>query len=588
MDSKLSDMDVEKKPYDSSLDDLSGDYTSEQAPQQSKWKQFFTDFKRPDQHDFETTGMTPEEISFTLIQRSKPPLKKRHLRMVAAAGGIGTGLFIGTGSSLKNGGPAALTIGFGIMGICIVCTMCAMGELGVRYPVPGSFTTYASRFLDPSWGFMLSWMYAFNWMVVIPLEIVAASMTIHYWSSDNNSAAHANVVVWVPLFYVALLALNIFGAKGYGEAEFFFGLIKVCAMVGFIIFSIVITAGGGPVPYRGAKYFDDPGAFANGFKGVVTVLVSCAFAFGGTEISGLAACETANPARSIPSSVRQVLWRTITFFIVGTLMLGFMLPFKGDPRLGTDDGSGQSVSPFVLAIEHAGVSALPSIFNSVIIISVFSVANAAIFASSRTYVAVGLAGYGPKWLTKWLTYIDRRGRPLGALSICFGFALLSFVAASDAHVEVFNWLYAFSALSFLYAWGSVCACHIRVRMAMKRQGISTSELQYKSSTGVIGSYIGLIICIAVFGLQWWTSLFPLNSSPNARIFFQADLSVPIVIIMYVGHKIYTKSPLYIKLEDMDITSGTRAVTEETIREAEIEAERLKNANILQKLGNMLC
>lgn len=582
--------DLEKKiSLDNAISEnlSSDDFQSEKAPQ-SKWKQFFSDFKRPNEHDFDSTGMTHEQIAFTLIQRSKPQLKKRHLRAVAAAGGIGTGLFIGTGSSLKNGGPAALTIGFGIVGICIVCTMCAMGELGVRYPVPGSFTTYASRFLDPSWGFTLSWLYAFNWMVVIPLEIVAASMTIYYWHTDNNSAAHVNVVAWVPLFYVALLALNLFGAKGYGEAEFLFSTIKVCAMIGFIIFSIVITAGGGPVPYRGAKYFDDPGAFANGFKGVVTVLVSCAFAFGGTEISGIAATETKNPAHAIPSAVKQVLWRTIIFFIVGTLMLGFMLPYNGDPRLGTDDGSGQSVSPFVLALEHSMVNAVPSIFNSVIIISVFSVANAAIFASSRTFVAIGLAGYGPGWLTRWLTYIDRRGRPLGALTICFVFGLLCFVAASDAHVEVFNWLYAFSALSFLYAWGTVCLVHIRVRMAMRRQGISTSELQYKASTGVIGSFIGLGICIAIFGLQWWTSLFPLNGKPDARIFFQADLSVPCVIVMYVGHKLYTKSPLYIKLEDMDITSGVREITEETIRENEIENEARRNANFFKKIINFMC
>jgi yeast amino acid transporter len=178
----------------------------------------------------------------------------------------------------------------------LYCTVHALGEMAVLFPVAGSFSAYSTRFLDPAWGFAMGWNYALQWLVVLPLEIVAATLTIEYWNHGriNNDA-------FVSIFLVLIIAINMFGVKGYGEAEFVFSIVKVIAVIGFIILGIILNVGGGPDGgYIGGKYWQNPGAFNHGFKGLCSVFVTAAFAFAGTELVGLAAAETANPRKSLP------------------------------------------------------------------------------------------------------------------------------------------------------------------------------------------------------------------------------------------------------------------------------------------------
>ena len=157
-------------------------------------------------------------------------LKNRHLQMIAIGGSIGTGLFVGSGSALAVGGPASLVIAYGLIGIMLFCTVHALGELAVAFPVAGSFAVYASRFIDPAWGFAMAWNYALSWLVTLPLEIIAASITLSYWPG----AAKVNPAAWVTIFLVVIISINLFGVKGYGEAEFVFSIIKVLAVIGFM------------------------------------------------------------------------------------------------------------------------------------------------------------------------------------------------------------------------------------------------------------------------------------------------------------------------------------------------------------------
>lgn len=155
-------------------------------------------------------------------------LKGRHLQMIAIGGSIGTGLFVGSGRALAYGGPASLLIAFLLIGIMIYCTVQALGEMAVMFPVAGSFSAFSTRFLDPAWGFAMGWNYCLQWLVVLPLEIVSASITVDYWRPDLKLNA-----VWVSLFLVLIWTINLFGVKGYGEAEFVFSLIKVIAVISY-------------------------------------------------------------------------------------------------------------------------------------------------------------------------------------------------------------------------------------------------------------------------------------------------------------------------------------------------------------------
>ena len=139
-------------------------------------------------------------------------------------------MFVASGKSLHKGGPASLLICFSMIGIMLFCTVHALGEMAVLFPVAGSFSAYSTRFLDPAWGFAMGWNYAMQWLVVLPLEIIAASITINYWDEGRK---HHNAI-FVTVFLILIVSINLFGVKGYGEAEFFFSIVKVIAVIGYM------------------------------------------------------------------------------------------------------------------------------------------------------------------------------------------------------------------------------------------------------------------------------------------------------------------------------------------------------------------
>ncbi|CAK7209757.1 histidine permease [Sporothrix bragantina] len=479
-------------------------------------------------------------------------LKGRHLQMIAIGGSIGTGLFVASGKALSQGGPASVLLAYGFIGIMLYCTVHALGELAVVFPVAGSFSAFSTRFLDPSWGFAMGWNYALQWLVVLPLEIIAASMTVTYWSP------HINKAIFVTIFLLIIISINLFGVKGYGEAEFVFAIVKVTAIVGFILLGIVINIGGTPTEgYIGVKYWHDPGAFNHGFKGLCSVLVTAAFAFAGTELVGLAAAETQNPRKSLPTAIKQVFWRITLFYVVALVLVGLLVPYD-NPRLpGTKNIADATASPFVIAIESAGIQVLPSVMNTVILVAVVSVGNSSVFGSSRTLAALADQGQAPRILS----YIDRRGRPLVAILVASSLGFLAYLADVDAESDVLSWLLAISALSSVFTWGSICLAHIRFRMAWLRRGRTLTELAFRAQSGTIGSWVGFLCNVLILVAQFWVGLWPINYnnfsvSANVQNFFLEYLAVPIVLVMWIGHKIWFRTT-YVRLADMDIDTGRR-------------------------------
>ena len=290
--------------------------------------------------------------------------------------------------------------------------------------------------------------------------------------------------------------------------EFALGVIKVAAVIGFIIFAVVVDCGGVHTKvnrgYLGAHYWHDPGAFKHGFKGFCSVFVNAAFAFGGTELVGLAAAEASDPRKSLPTATKQVFWRITGFYVISLFMVGLILP-SDDPNLLGSTGANTKASPFVLAIQMAGVSGLPSVFNAVITISVLSVANSCTFGSTRTMQALAARGMGPKFLM----YIDSKGRPIWCIVIQLIFGLLAFVNEASAGDTFFAWLLSLSGLSYFFVWGSICLAHVRFRRGWMVQGHTLDELPFQAQFGVIGSYIGfalnVIALIATFYVSIWVS-----------------------------------------------------------------------------------
>ena len=431
-----------------------------------------------------------------------------------------------------------------------------------------------------------------QWLVVLPLELVAASITLSFWpgARDTNEAA------WVTIFLVVIVCINLFGVRGYGEAEFIFAIIKVIAVLGFIILGIVLNCGGGPEGgYIGGKYWRPnavdasyggyraeankgiiiaSGAFHSAFKGLCSVFVTAAFSFAGTELVGLAAAEANNPRKTLPTAIKQVFWRICLFYIVALTIVSLLVPY-GDQQLLGSSSEDAKASPFVIAINNAGIKVLPSIFNVVILIAVLSVGNSAIYGSSRTLAALAEQGQAPSFLA----YIDRKGRPLTAILVASTLGLLCYVVGGGQQTAAtaLNWLYSLSGLSSIFTWGSVCLAHIRFRSAWKKQGHTLSELAFRSQAGIIGSYVGLTLNILVLMAQFWTAGWPiaygtLTADLRVQNFFLNFLAGPVVIAFYIPYKIYFRTP-FMRSATMDVVTGRR----ELDTHAMIEEERAERA-----------
>lgn len=333
------------------------------------------------------------------------------------------------------------------------------------------------------------WNYVFQWAVVLPLELTVCGITVQYWNPDIS------VAVWISVFLVFIIIVNVFGTLGYAEEEFWASLLKLSATVIFIIIAFVLVLGGGPKDglydkYWGARLWYDPGAFRNGFRGFCSVFVTAAFAFSGTELVGLAAAEASNPVKSLPGAIKQVFWRITLFYILGLFFVGLLVSSEDDNLL---NGSGSNTSPFVLAAKYAGLHGFDSFMNVIILVSVVSIGVSGVYGGSRTLTALAQQGYAPKLFT----YIDRSGRPLPSVVAILVFGLLAYISLNSDGPTVFDWLQALSGLAALFTWGSICVAHIRFRTAWKANGHTLDEIPFKAIGGVWGSWLGVILIVLV-------------------------------------------------------------------------------------------
>ncbi|CCH45956.1 General amino acid permease [Wickerhamomyces ciferrii] len=550
--------------------------------QLTKWQRFKDSFQRKEEVQDDSDDLEAQDPSTK--KKKAPGMSSRHVALIAMAGGLGTGLLVGNGRALSLGGPGGLLIAYGIIGVMLFATMSAAGELAVSYSsLTGGFNAYAAKLVDPSLGFAIAWNYALNWLTVLPLEMVTASMTIRFWNKTINPD------IFVAILLVFVILINFFGAKGYAEAEFWFNLAKVLMISGFIILGLLIDTGvAGNLGYIGAKYFQDPGPFANGFKGVCACFVTSTFSLGGTEFAVMSASSFSNPRKAIPTAIKQVFYRLLIFYFLSIFIVGLLVPYNSDRLMGSGHNDGAPVSPYVIAIESAGVTVIPHIINAVILIAVLSVGNSALFTSARTFYSLAQQGFAPKWFD----YVDKQDRPLRAMLIPLIFGLFSFIAAYEDQEMIFTWLLSLSGLSTIFTWGLITLSHLRFRSAMHVQGLNVNELSYVSMTGYWGSLVALILMVFVLVSHFWVSLFPFHNDgkPSANSFFQNYLGLFSFLSLYVGHKIYSGNwKLYIKAEDIDLVSDRTIFQADVLGQEKQELDdKLKQGPLYKRILNFWC
>lgn len=318
----------------------------------------------------------------------KRGLKSRHITMISLGGTIGTGLFLASGGAIAQAGPGGALLAYALIGIMVYFLMTSLGEMAAYMPTSGSFSTYASKFVDPALGFALGWNYWYNWAITIAAEIAAVSLIMKYWFPDSSS------LIWTILFIVVVLSFNLLSVKAYGEAEYWFAMIKVVTVIVFIIVSFLMIFGilGGNAPVGFTNFFEGDAPFNGGFLAMFGIFLAAGFSFQGTEMLGVTAGETDDPAKNIPKAVKSVFWRIILFYILAIGAIGLLIPYT-DSRLLTED---IATSPFTLVFENLGVAFAASVMNAIILTAMLSAGNSGLYAASRMLFQLAVDGKAPK------------------------------------------------------------------------------------------------------------------------------------------------------------------------------------------------
>jgi amino acid transporter len=458
---------------------------------------------------------------------------------------VGTGVFIASGGSIATAGPVGALLAYTFVGTLVYAVMLSLAEMSTYLPIPGAFTQYASRFVDPSLGFSMGWIYWFSWSLTYALELTAAGLVIQWWTD-------LNIGVFITIFWVPITMINFLPVDVFGEFEFWFSLLKVIALVGFWMFSICINAGVGDQGYIGFKYYDEPGAFApyltDGrkakFVAFWAVLIQAGFAFQGTELVAIGAGESANPKKTMPRAIRNTFWSIFLLFVFTIFFIGILIPYDNESLTLGNTNAGSS--PLVIAAQLAGVKVLPHIINAVLLTVVLSAASSNVYSSSRVLVGLAERHCAPQFFK--LT--SKRGVPYVATAISSAMGLLAYMNLSSNGGEVFAWFLNIVSVAGFIAWSCVCICHLRFMDALKAQNIDRDTLPYKSWGGRALAYYGLVFCVTITFTQGFTAFVPWNTEK----FFIAYISLILFAVLYVGHKVVTRTP-FINPAEADLFTG---------------------------------
>ena len=475
----------------------------------------------------------------------KKNLNSRHLVMFSIGSAIGMGLWLGTGTSLQDGGPAAIFIGYWIAASMAWAVNQAIGELAVLYPLPSAFPQWTRKFVDISPAFTVGWSYWFSGTITVANELQGVVTVLQYWTDRVPVAA------WLSIFLVLIFLINICAVQVFGEVEVIMSIVKLFWIVVIIIACIVISAGGGPNHKSMGFHYWDTMPFTHGFKGFLDVMATCIFAMSGSEMCGIVAAEAREPRKAVPKAVNSIWMRLGLFYIVGSLMVSITVSPK-DPNLF--GGSGTNASPFVIAFRNAGIPGLAHAMNAIIFISVFSSGNANAYAATRTVVGLAEIGMAPKFFAK----CDRFGRPWFAIALVFiiggGLCYLNVDASGS---NVFTWFSNLTSLCTLWTWGTTFITHMRFRYAWKVQGHTEDELPWKTWAYPWSSIWGLTWCILLVIDEFYLSVWPLGDSTSAKNFFANYISIVAILVLYFCTKLYFRGRFWIRAEDIDLDTGRR-------------------------------
>jgi yeast amino acid transporter len=403
--------------------------------------------------------------------------------------------------------------------------------------------------------------YWFKYIIVTPNQLTAGALVLQFWVPRGR----VNPGVFIAVFWIAIVSINYFGVKFFGEFEFWLSTIKVVIIVGVILLSLILALGGGPDGDRkGFRYWKTPGAFkpyllkgdAGNFLGLWSTMVAAVFAYLGTELVGVTVGEAQNPRKTIPRAIKLTFFRILFFYVLSVFLLGMIVPYDS-PRLAfaiEKGGTTAAASPFVVAIQIAGIPKLPGVLNACICIFVFSAANSDLYIASRTLYGLASEGYAPRIFKK----TDRRGVPIYALGLSAIIAFIAFLNVADDSRKVFIYFFNLVTIFGLLTWISILVAHIYFIRARQAQGIPESALAFKAPFGIWGSYGALAFCVLIALTKNFTAFV---SPFKTADFVTGYLGIPLYLIMLFGYKFWFKTKT-IRPEMADFYTGKDIIDRE--------------------------
>ncbi|CAN7324996.1 amino acid permease [Peribacillus frigoritolerans] len=469
----------------------------------------------------------------------KRSLKARHLMMISLGGTIGTGLFLASGGAIHSAGPGGALVAYAVIGIMVYYLMTSLAEMAAFMPVAGSFRVYASKFVDPSFGFAIGWNYWYNWAITIAAELAAVVLIMKFWFPDSPS------FIWSAIALITMFLINYMSVKGFGETEFWFAMIKVVTVVIFLITGVLIILGimGGNDPIGFSNFTMGEGPFNGGFFTILGVFMAAGFSFQGTELLGVTAGESEDPEKNIPKAIRSVFWRILLFYILAIFVIGMIIPFT-DSRLLSQD---VAVSPFTLVFERAGLAFAASIMNAIILSSVLSAGNSGMYASTRMLWDLARDGKAPKFLGK----LDKRGVPVNALILTSLVGCVAFLASFFGDGVVYIWLLNASGMAGFVTWVGIAIAHYRFRKAYAAQGLDMNALPFRAKGFPFGPIFALVLCIIIIIGQGYQAFSSDGIDWNSM--FVSYIGLILFFVLWFGYKIKHKTKI-IPLEECDLKS----------------------------------
>jgi len=465
----------------------------------------------------------------------KKGLKARHLTMISIGGAIGTGLFLSSGAAISTAGPGGALLAYTLVGAMIFFVMTSLGELAAFMPTSGAFSTYGTKFVDPAFGFAIGWTYWFNWAMTIAAELSASTMIMKFWFPDSSS------ILWSGSFLAIIFLLNFLSVKGYGEGEYWLSLVKVSAIVIFIIVGLLMIfgiMGGEAVGFKNFTVDDAP--FSGGTLGVFIVFIAAGFSFQGTEIVGVAAGESENPAKNVPTAIKSVFWRILLFYIFAILIIGLIIPYT-NPNLQSEN---VMVSPFTMVFEKAGFAFAASLMNAVILSAVLSAGNSSLYASTRMLYSMAKEGQAPRIFGK----LNKRGVPVAGMILTCAVGMLAFLASFFGDGVVYMWLMNAIGITGFIFWLGISVSHYRFRKAFIAQGYSLDDLPYRAKWFPIGPIFAIACGLIVIIAQNFQAFMAEEIDWGSVV--AAYLGIPFFLSLWFGYKIIKKTKV-VNLKDVD-------------------------------------